>query len=63
MVDSTNTWITDSLATNHVYNMLQGFRVIRELNEGEHTLSVGTRAVVFARVVGNIYLYFSIKNI
>ncbi|XP_073152236.1 uncharacterized protein [Henckelia pumila] len=42
VVDSTNTWIVDSGATNHICNLLHGFQVTKELNEGEHTLRVGT---------------------
>ncbi|XP_073120675.1 uncharacterized protein [Henckelia pumila] len=41
----------DSGATNHICNTLQGFQVTKELNEGEHTLRVGTGAVVSARAV------------
>ncbi|KAI3471446.1 hypothetical protein Pfo_031193, partial [Paulownia fortunei] len=62
VVDSTDTWIVDSGATNHICNTLQGFQVTRELNEGEHTLRVGTGAVVSARAVGIVYLYFRDKK-
>ncbi|KAI3457782.1 hypothetical protein Pfo_014445 [Paulownia fortunei] len=62
VVDSTDTWIVDSGATNHICNTLQGFQVTKELNEGEHTLRVGTGAVVSARAVGIVYLYFRDKK-
>ncbi|XP_075515579.1 uncharacterized protein LOC142550225 [Primulina tabacum] len=38
---------------------VKGFQVTRSLNEGEHTLRVGTGAVVSAKAVGIVYLYFS----
>ena len=63
VVDSTNTWIVDSGATNHVCNSLQGFQVTRQLNEGEHTLRVGTGVVISAKAVGNVYLYFENKHL
>ena len=58
MVDSTDTWIVDSGATNHICNSLQEFQVTRKLSEGEHTLRVSTGAVVSARAIGVVYLYF-----
>ena len=50
VVDSTNSWLIDFGAIDHICNSLQGFQLRRRLNEGEMylTLASTTRIVVQA---------------
>jgi hypothetical protein len=48
----------DSRSTNHVCNSLQGFRVTRQLNEGEMHLTLGDGTMVHAHSIGIVELYF-----
>lgn len=56
MVDSTISWIVDSVATNHIFNLLQGFRQSRILEKGEHGLRLGNGTKVWAEAVGDVHL-------
>ncbi|XP_022859819.1 uncharacterized protein LOC111380469 [Olea europaea var. sylvestris] len=56
VVDSTNSWVVDSGATNHLCMLL---RESRRLDEGQFKITIGTRAIVSARVVGVVYFYFN----
>lgn len=58
LVGSSSTSIVDSGATNHVCNSLQGFKRQRERTNGEHRLRVGNGAHVWAKAVGDLFLYF-----
>src|SRR5579862_6779626 len=59
VVDSTDSWIVDSGATNHICNSLQGFQIMQTIEKGEFAFRVGTGAKVWAVAVGDVYLHFS----
>ncbi|KAB7525493.1 hypothetical protein F8C76_17835, partial [Flagellimonas olearia] len=44
VVDSTDSWIVDSGATNHICNSLQGFQIMQRIEKGEFAFRVGTGA-------------------
>ena len=54
MIDSIDSWIIDSGATNHVCYSLQGFQERKRLNKNEINLRLGNRALVSASAVGDI---------
>ena len=54
LADSTDSWIIDSGATNHVCNSLQRFQERRKLNKNEINLRLGNGTLVSASAVGDI---------
>lgn len=48
VVDSTDSWIVDSGATNHTCNSLQVLQQRKKLNIGEFELQLGTGARVWS---------------
>jgi hypothetical protein len=54
-----NSWCVDFGATSHIYNMLQGFKETRRLNEGEVILKMGTSATVAAIAIRTFCLELS----
>jgi hypothetical protein len=52
----------DSMATNHVYNMIQRFQVTKELDEGKIylTLGVETRVPVHSSGIAELYINLSV---
>ena len=54
LVDSTDSWIVDSGATNHVCYSLWGFLERRMLNKNVINLCLGNGALVSASAVGDI---------
>ena len=63
VTDSTNSWWIDSGVTDHICNSLQGFRVIRSLNEGEMQLKMISLASISIIAVGDLSLSFSNNSI
>ena len=58
MADSANSWWIDLGATYHICNSLQGFRVIRRLNEGEMRLKMASSASISVIAIGDLSLSF-----
>ena len=58
MVDSIDSWIVDSGATDHVCNTLQGFKETRKFASEEFTLRLGDGSIVEARAMGDVILNF-----
>ena len=54
LADSTDSWIVDSGATNHVCYSLRGFQERIRLNKNKINLRLGNRALVSASAVGDI---------
>ncbi|KAK0571587.1 hypothetical protein LWI29_018521 [Acer saccharum] len=54
LADSTDSWIIDSEATNHVSYSLQGFQERKRLNTNEINLRLGNETLVSASAVGDI---------
>ena len=54
LADSTDSWIIDSGATNHVCYSLQGFQERRRLNKNEINLRLGNGTLVSTSAVGDI---------
>ena len=54
LADSTDSWIVDSGANNHVCYSLWGFQERRRLNKNEINLHLGNGAFVSASEVGDI---------
>ena len=54
LADSTDSWIVDSRATNHVCYSLRGFQERRRLNKNEINLRLGNGALVSTSAVGDI---------
>ena len=58
ITDTLNTWCIDSGVTNHIYNLLQGFRSTMKCSDGEVMLTLGSSATVFAISIGVVVLQF-----
>ena len=58
VADTSNTWCIDSAATHHICNLLQGFQVSRQLDDGDISLTLGSEARVSAVAVGVVRLVF-----
>ncbi|MBM0273880.1 hypothetical protein JNZ24_10670, partial [Streptococcus suis] len=58
IADTSDTWCIDSGVTHHICNSLQGFQVSRQLDDGEISLTLGSKARVSAVAVGVIRLVF-----
>ena len=58
-IDSTNTLITDSGATPHVCNSMQGLKVNKKFRAKEFTLRLGDGSRVEASAMGDITLNFN----
>ena len=56
VVDSTNSWLIDFKATDHVYNSLQRFQLMRMLNTEGMYLKLATEARVVMQIERH-YLY------
>ena len=54
LVDSTDSWIVDSGAINHVCYSLRGFQERRRLNKNKINLRLGNGVLVSASAVGDI---------
>ena len=59
VLNSTDSWIVDSGATNHVCNCLQWFQETKPLCEGQVNLRLGTGQLVSANVMGSVVLSFN----
>ena len=62
LADSTDSWIIDSGATNHVCSSLQGFQERRRLNKNEINLRLGNGTLVSASAVGDIRVYLDSRR-
>jgi transposase InsO family protein len=62
LVDSTDSWIVDSGATNHVCYSLRGFQERRRLNKNEINLRLGNGTLVSASAVGDIRVYLDSRR-
>ena len=60
VLDSTNSWWTDSKATTHVCNSLQGFQLRRRLNDQDMYLTLAFEARVVVQVVEDVIFIFFI---
>ena len=56
--ESSDNWVIDSGATNHVCVSLQGFKQTRSLLNESFTLRMGDGTLVLAEAVGDVHLYF-----
>ena len=56
---TSESWCVDFGATNHICNLLQGFRETRRLSDGEIIVDLGSEAKADAISVGVITLCFS----
>ena len=63
LTESAPLWIVDSGATNHIYNLFQGFHVTWQLNKGEIFLRLGTGIKVGATSIGRVRLSFRYKKL
>ncbi|KAK0577895.1 hypothetical protein LWI29_001967 [Acer saccharum] len=62
LADSTDSWIIDSGATNHVCYSLQGFQERRKLSKNEINLRLGNGTLVSASAVGDIRVYLDSRR-
>ena len=62
LADSTDSWIIDSGATNHVCYSLQGFQERRKLNKNEINLHLGNGTLVSANAVEDIRVYLDSRR-
>ena len=53
-----NTWCIDFGATNHICNMLQGFKSTRQCRNGEIKLTLASNAIISAIFIGVVVLEF-----
>ena len=60
VVDSTNSWLIDLRGTNHVYNSLQRFQLMRRLNTEDMYLTLATEARVVMQIDIH-YLYLRLE--
>ena len=58
ITDTSNTWCIDSSATNHICNMLQGFRSTRQCRDGEIKLTLVSNVTISAVAIGVVVLEF-----
>ena len=58
-IDSTDTWIIDSGATQHVCNSMQGLKVTKKFRANEFTLHLGDGSRVEASAMGDVTLNFN----
>ena len=58
ITNTSNTWCIDPGATNHICNMLQGFRSTRQCRDGEIRLTLASNATISMVPIGVVVLEF-----
>ena len=58
ITDTLNNWCIDSGATNHICNLLQGFKSTRKCSDGEAMLTLGSSATISVVAIGVVILQF-----
>ena len=56
ITNTSNTWCIDFRMTNHICNMLQGFRSTKQCRDGEIKLTLTSSATVLIIAIGVVVL-------